>query len=223
MGLPKNNLLFGFEPKLTTEQRHYVDSIFDKQFVISNSIAGSGKTTLAVACAKLLGMDLVYIHAVVEEDKIGFTPGNEEEKLAKYHLPLKDALTEIGEDPSQVVYSEKNIEGVKAGKVWVYPMSDTFLRGSNLKGKKFIVIDEAQNFTYPQLRKILTRISDDCKVVMIGHVEQCDLKDPNTSGFLPYLRYFSRKDYVAIADLTKNFRGRLAADADVPFDLLTQK
>ena len=54
MGLPKDNMLFGFAEKLTEEQRIYVDSIFDNQLTVVNAKAGTGKTTLAVACAKLL-------------------------------------------------------------------------------------------------------------------------------------------------------------------------
>ena len=218
MGLPKGHIFYGFAEKMTDEQREYVDSIFDNQVTIVNAIAGSGKTSLAVAVCKILEMDLIYIHATVEENRLGFMPGSETDKIAKYHQPLRDALHEINENPSQVIFSENNINGVKNGKVWVHAMSDAFLRGANLKGNKLILIDEAQNFTYPQLRKILTRISDDCKVVIIGHHEQCDLPDPKQSGFIPYLNYLKTKDYVKVCHLSKNFRGVLASDVDVSFD-----
>ena len=220
MPLERDNMFFGFAPKFTNEQRIYVNSIFDNRVTIVDAIAGSGKTTLAVGAAKILGMDLIYVHPAVEEDRLGFTPGSEEEKLAKYHQPLRDALYEIGEDPSRVIFSKDDMNGAKSGRVWVYPMSDIFLRGTNLKGNKFVLIDEAQNFTYAQLRKILTRISDDCKVVIVGHVEQCDLPDPTQSGFIPYLNYLSHKSYVQVCRLSKNFRGELATDADVPYDEL---
>lgn len=220
MPLPKDNLFFGFADKLTEEQKVYVDSIFDNQVTIVNAIAGSGKTTLAVACARLLEMDLVYIHATVEEGRLGFMPGTEFNKISKYHQPLKDALCEINENPSNAIFSEDNVSSAKSGKSWVYPMSDAFLRGANLKGNKLILIDEAQNFTYHQLRKILTRISDNCKVVICGHVEQCDLPDPSQSGFLPYLNYLKNKSYVNTCSLSKNFRGRLASDADVSLETL---
>lgn len=220
MGLPKNNMLFGFADKLTKEQKIYVDSIFDNQVTIVNAKAGSGKTTLAVAVCKVLGMDLVYIHPTVEEGRLGFMPGTEQDKISKYHQPLRDALYEINENPSQVIFSENNIEGIKAGKVWVNACSDAFLRGTNLKGGKLILIDEAQNFTYPQLRKIFTRISDDCKVVICGHDEQCDLPDVTQSGFVPYLNYLSTKDYVQVCTLSRNFRGIFASDTDVSFDTI---
>ena len=62
MPLPNGNLLFGFEPKLTDEQRIYVDSIFDNQLTIVNAKAGTDKTTLAVACAAVIGKPLTYIY-----------------------------------------------------------------------------------------------------------------------------------------------------------------
>src|SRR5690606_24042160 len=102
MGIPKGNMLFGFEPKLTNEQRAYMDSIFDNQLTIVNAKSGTGKTTLAVIAARLLDMSLVYTFSPVEEDKMGFRPGTQAEKDASYLTPLFDALMEIGEDPSRV-------------------------------------------------------------------------------------------------------------------------
>ena len=67
MGLPKDNIFFGL--RLTEEQRVYVDSMIDNQLTIVNAVAGTGKTTLAVATASLLGMKLVYAFSPVEEMK----------------------------------------------------------------------------------------------------------------------------------------------------------
>lgn len=223
MPLDKDTLLFGFRSKLTEEQETYVNSMIDNQVTIVNAIAGSGKTTLAVAVARLLQMDLVYIHATVEEGRLGFMPGTEEDKISKYHQPLKDALLEINEDPNRAILNEQNLGRAKAGNFWVQAMSDAFLRGANLKGSKFILIDEAQNFTYNQLRKILTRISDDCKVVLIGHTEQCDLINPNDSGFVPYIHVLKDKPYAQLCHLSKNFRGRLASDSDIPLSSVAYK
>ena len=213
MPLPKNNLLFGFEQKLTDEQREYVDSIFDNQLTIVNARSGTGKTTLAVACAKIIGKPLLYIFSPVEENALGFTPGTVEEKEAKYITPLKDALLEINEDPSRVIESEENIDNQKNGNTWVKAMSHVFARGTNIK-EKTVIIDEAQNFTKPELRKILTRIHDSCTVIVIGHIGQIDLDRPSDSGFAPYIEHFKRKDYCHVCELNWNFRGRLANDAD---------
>lgn len=213
MSLPKNNLLFGFAPKLTDEQQIYVDSIFDKQLIFVNAPSGSGKTTLAIATAKLLNKPLIYIFAPVEEKKMGFRPGTQGEKEKEYLQPLKDALLEIGELPERVIYNEENVDNLKNGTVWVYPKSHIFARGTNIKDST-VVISESQNFTKGELKKILTQIHDTCTVIVEGHTGQCDLDDPKKSGFSPYIEHFRNEDYVAICELTKNFRGRLSRKAD---------
>jgi phosphate starvation-inducible protein PhoH len=213
MPLHGNHMFFGLADKLTDEQREYVNAILDHKMVFCNSKSGTGKTTLAVGCAKLLQRELVYIFSPVEEKKLGFTPGDVFEKESKYLTPLKDALLEINEDPTKAIISDDNIMNVKNGNAWVRPMSHVFARGINLKGKT-IIIDEAQNFTRGDLKKILTRIHDDCTVVVIGHDGQCDLDKPEKSGFIPYLEHFKNEPYVKICNLTKNFRGNLAQKAD---------
>lgn len=214
MPLPKDNLLFGFAEKLTDEQKVYIDSIIDNQLTIVNAKAGTGKTTLACMAAKILERDLVYIFSPVEEGALGFTPGTVEEKEAKYIVPLKDALLEMNEVPSKVIESESNIENMKNGNTWVKAMSHVFARGINIKGNKLVVIDEAQNFTRGELKKILSRMHDDVKIVMIGHDGQIDLKDPKKSGFIPYLEHFKDEPYAKVCTLSVNFRGQLANHAD---------
>lgn len=211
MPLPKDNLLFGLAEKLTDEQKIYVDSIFDKRLTIVNARAGSGKTTLAVACAKLLNKPLIYVFAPVQEGEMGFRPGTQEDKERDYLAPLMDALREIREDPRFAIYREENPEFIRK-QAWVHPRSHIFARGTNIKGST-VIIDECQNFTIQQLKKVLTRIHDDCTVVMIGHSGQVDIP-PHLSGFEPYAYHFSTKPYAQICHLMKNFRGELANDAD---------
>ena len=225
MPLPKDNLLFGFTPKLTDEQRVFIDSMFDYQLTICNARSGTGKTTLAVCVAKLLGKDLVYIFSPQSENFFGFRPGTQCEKESAYIVPLKDALVEIDEDPNQVIFYEDDFKdsnsrkskdmmrALKEGKIWVYPRSHVFARGTNIKDA-FVLIDEAQNFRTSELRKTLTRIHDSCTVVMIGHSGQCDLENPEESGFVKYIEHFKDKDYANICELSWNFRGKLAHDAD---------
>jgi phosphate starvation-inducible protein PhoH len=208
MPLPKAGELF-FGIKLTSEQREYADSIFDNILTICNAKAGTGKSTVAVGCAKLLNQPLYYLFSCVEEKTIGFTTGDKEEKESKYLTPLYDALTEIGDVPEKVIFDKKEFRP----HAWVHATSHTFLRGANLKNAT-IIIDEAQNFTVHELRKTLTRIHDSCTVILIGHHEQCDLPNPKHSGFVPFIEHFKTKDYANIVQLTKNFRGRLAQDAD---------
>lgn len=213
MPLPKDNMLFGFADKLTNEQKEYVDSIFDNQMTIVNAKSGSGKTTLSVACAALLGKPLVYVFSPVEEKKMGHRPGSQQDKEMEYLQPLKDALLEIGENPSQVMFDSENLELMKTGKVWVYPKSHTFARGSNIKDST-VIIAESQNFTRGELKKLLTRIHDSCHVIMEGHDGQTDLPDASKSGFVPYIEHFKDEPYVKVCNLSVNFRGRLSTKAD---------
>lgn len=218
---------FGFLETMTDEQKIYVDSIFTNRLTIVDAISGSGKTTMAVAAAKLLGMPLLYLFSTVEEDKLGFSTGDIHQKESKYLLPLYDALLAIDENPMQAIIPQdvalRKEMDVALGKklspnkpmsnAWVEAKSHNFQRGSNVRGK-FVIIDEAQNWTKPQLKKTLTRIHDDCKVVVIGHMEQCDLKNPSMSGFPRVIEHMGAKSYAEVCSLTKDFRGELAHDAD---------
>lgn len=218
MPIPEDTMFFGLRDKLTDEQLEYVNAIYDYQFVACNAPAGTGKTTLAVMAAKLLERDLIYIFSPVEEGRLGFLPGKLAEKEAPYFTPLHDALIEMGENPYKVIENEDNIENIKAGNTWVKAMSHVFARGINIKNdefsKKLVIIDESQNFQRNELKKVLTRIHDDVKVVMIGHDKQCDLNNPRKSGFVPYINHFEGQPYFKSLTLTHNFRGKLANHAD---------
>ena len=212
MGLPDDNLLYGFAPKLTDEQREYVDSIFDNQLTIVNAKAGTGKTTLAVASAAVIGKPLIYTFNPVEERTLGFTPGTTEAKESKYITPLIDALSEIGEDPRIALYREDNPDFMNKN-TWVRAMSHVYMRGINIKDST-LIIDEAQNMTRGDLKKVLTRVHNTTKVIMIGHTGQNDLTGSTVSGFEPYLEHFRNEPYAKVVELTHNFRGRLATKAD---------
>lgn len=212
MPLPSDNLLFGFAPKLTDEQRIYVDSIFDNKVTIVNAKAGTGKTTLAVACAALIGKPLYYTFSPVEEDALGYTPGGVEDKESKYIVPLMDALREIREDPRLAIHREDNPDFINAG-AWVTAKSHVFMRGINLKDCT-LIIDEAANFTRGDLKKVLTRCHDSVTVIMIGHDGQNDLDDPAKSGFAPYLEHFRNEPYANVCNLSVNFRGEVSRHAD---------
>ena len=214
MPLPRESeMFFGLGPKLTDEQRIYVDSIFDNQVTIVNAPAGSGKTTLAVGAAKILGKPLVYIFAPVEEKKMGYRPGNQKEKEMEYYQPLVDALLEIEEFPEKAIFDPETMDTSKNGNAWVYPKSHIFARGTNIKDST-VIIAESQNFTRGELKKVLTRIHDSCTVIIEGHTGQNDLPDPNKSGFEPYIKHLQDEWWVKVCVLTKNFRGRLSTKAD---------
>lgn len=195
---------------MTTEQEAYVDSIFNNQLTIVDARSGSGKTTLAVASAHLMQKPLVYLFNPVEEGKLGFRPGTQCEKESDYLQPLRDALLAINENPMRSIATDAT--SMKQG-AWIEAKSHIFLRGTNLSDVT-VIVDEAQNMTLPDLKKILTRIHDSCKVIVIGHTGQCDLHDPRKSGFPTLINHFRDKEYAQFLVLTKNFRGILAQDAD---------
>lgn len=211
MPLPQSAELF-YGLNLTEEQKVYADSIFDNQLTIVNAPSGTGKTTIAVGVAHILQMPLVYTFSPVEERVLGASPGTIEEKESKYITPLIDALEEIGEDPRFAIYREEDPELIQ-NQSWVTAESHVFMRGSNIKDS-VLIIDEAQNMTRGEIKKVLTRVHDSTKVVLIGHDGQCDLRKREKSGFIPYLNHFKDEPYAQVCELTKNFRGVLATKAD---------
>jgi phosphate starvation-inducible PhoH-like protein len=235
MPIPQSAELF-FGLRLTEEQKDYADSCHDNLFTGCQARSGSGKTTIAVGVGKLLGLPVHYIFPTVEEKALGFTPGNPAMKEEKYLTPLKDALIEIGEDPSTAIirpnpqkeepeeeyvpktkknkYKKKNpkIQPIREGDPWIHAYSHNYMRGGNIKDS-VVIIDEAQNLTKRELRKILTRIHDSCHVILIGDPNQIDI-DPKASGFVAYIEHYRTESYAQICELTKNFRGRLSAHAE---------
>lgn len=213
MPLPKDNLLFGFAPKLTEEQKVFVDAIFDYKIIFCDAKSGTGKTTLSVACARLLNKPLYYIFSPVQEGRLGFLPGDLNAKVEEYLQPLKDALVEINEQPDRAIIYKDNVDSIKQGNAWVHAMPHVYARGINIKDA-VCILDESQNWTRGELKKVLTRIHDSCTVIVIGHDGQCDLDKPSKSGFIPYLHHFENEPYCKVCTLSKNFRGYIATHAD---------
>lgn len=190
----------------------------DTQIVFCNARAGTGKTTIAFGVANLLVEDkrnpingIVYIVSPYGEQKQGFIPGSITEKSEVYFEPAYQAMIEIGMNPNSNVMSDSMVSKKKNGDAYVKLLTHTYLRGSNLS-KKAIIIDEAQNFTVPELKKVLTRIHDDSKVIVIGHTGQVDIEAP--SGFARYLDHFRDFGKCEICELTVNHRGELSSFAD---------
>ena len=209
-----------YDMTLDEGQEKLVKAIMSKdtQIVFCNARAGTGKTTIAFGVANLIVQDkrnpidgIVYIVSPYGEQKQGFIPGSITEKSEVYFEPAYQAMIEIGMNPNSDIMSDSMVSKKKNGDAYVKLMTHTFLRGSNLS-KKVIIIDEAQNFTIPELKKVLTRIHDDSKVLVMGHTGQIDIDAK--SGFAPYLEYFHNYENGAIGELTENHRGKLSSFAD---------
>lgn len=211
------NPFYGLE--LDEKQAAFRDAIWnpEKLIVFCNAKAGTGKTTIAAATANLLcdyGFydGIVYIASPTQEQKQGYLAGSIEEKSEPYFEPFYQALTRIGVNLNTASFD--NIMNEKNGTAYIRCMTHTFLRGTNFENQ-VIIIDEAQNYYFDELMKVLTRIHDNCKVIVIGHDGQIDLyKNPERSGFIRYLNWFAPDERTAVCELTKNYRGWISQHAD---------
>jgi len=216
--MKKDDIFYGLE--LDGEQAEFKEAMFSNEYdiVFCNAKAGTGKTLLSVACANILiNKDkkynkMYYLSIPVQEQALGFLPGTIEEKTSAYHQPLHDALIKINIEPHKAIIPE-SFKGKKSNDGWVEATTHVFLRGCNLD-ECIIVIEEAQNATTDQLKKMLTRVNPTCKVIVIGHSGQIDLRNKKDSGFTKYLEHFKEKEKCKICELTTNYRSWIAQWAD---------
>lgn len=159
--------------RLDDLQKTFRDAIWDKDklIVFCNAKAGTGKTLIATATANLLCQygrcgGIVYIASPTQEQKQGFLKGTLEEKSEPYFEPFYQALDKIGVNRNTAFYDGATNE--KYQTAYIRCMTHTFLRGTNFENK-VVIIDEAQNYYFDELKKVLTRLHDSSKVIVIGH------------------------------------------------------
>ena len=184
-------------------QKYYVESIRANDIVFGIGPAGTGKTYLAMAMAisALLTNEIARIimvrPAVEAGERLGFLPGDLEEKVNPYLRPLYDALYDM-------LPFDKVARLLERGIIEVAPLA--FMRGRTLNDA-FIILDEAQNTTSSQMKMFLTRIGFGSKAVITGDITQIDLEDTSRSGLIEAKRLlksipgicfctFSKKDVV---------------------------
>lgn len=185
------------KPK-TVGQRHYVDAIKKNTITIGVGPAGTGKTYLAVACAvsafrsKEVNRIILTRPAVEAGEKLGFLPGDLQQKVDPYLRPLYDALFEmLGAENFQKCQERGDIE--------VAPLA--YMRGRTLDDS-FIILDEAQNTTGEQMKMFLTRLGFNSKAVVTGDVTQIDLPDGKRSGLKEAVKVLRGIDDIHIHYLT---------------------
>jgi phosphate starvation-inducible PhoH-like protein len=182
----------------TYNQQAYVQAIRDNAMVFGIGPAGTGKTFLAIAMAlnALINKKverIVLTRPVVEAgEKLGFLPGDIQQKINPYLRPLYDALYFL-------IGFEKTAELIEKGIIEIAPLA--YMRGRTI-GDAFIILDEGQNTVDSQMKMFLTRFGVNSRVVVTADVTQIDLDQPKKSGIFKAIGILKNVAGIAVIHLT---------------------
>ena len=182
----------------TLGQQRYVKAISKNTITIGVGPAGTGKTYLAVAAAvtafreRAVNRIILTRPAVEAGERLGFLPGDLQNKVDPYLRPLYDALFDMLGPETYAKYLER-------GNIEVAPLA--YMRGRTLDDS-FIILDEAQNTTREQMKMFLTRLGFNSKIVITGDITQIDLPSDKVSGLKDAVRILDGVEDIAICRLT---------------------
>jgi len=182
----------------TYNQNSYIRAMLNNDLVFSIGPAGTGKTFLAIAVALhyLLAKSverIVLTRPVVEAgEKLGFLPGDIQQKVNPYFRPLYDSLYYF-------IGFEKTSEHIEKGIIEIAPLA--YMRGRSINNA-FIILDEGQNTSNAQMKMFLTRFGQNSKVVVTADISQIDLKEPKKSGIFKAIKILKRINGIEITHLT---------------------
>lgn len=181
----------------TRNQQKLVDATEASDMVFAIGPAGTGKTYTAVALAvralkeRKVRRIVLTRPAVEAGENLGFLPGDLREKLDPYLQPLYDALREM-------IPATKLADHLDEGVIQIAPLA--FMRGRTLD-HAFVILDEAQNATLPQLKMFLTRMGRSAKFVITGDVTQVDLPERQPSGLMPTVTMLRDVEGITVVEL----------------------
>ena len=186
------------EPR-SQNQRDYVDLMSSRDLVFGLGVAGTGKTFLAVAAAVSAlrtgeVQRLIITRPVVEAgERLGFLPGDLQDKLDPYMRPIYDALHSLLDAEDVTRLEESNV-------IEIAPLA--YMRGRTL-ADAFVILDEGQNATANQMKMFLTRLGERSKMVVTGDPTQTDLTGPQRSGLLDAVARLRSFQGVGVAEFDK--------------------
>ena len=186
------------KPK-TLGQKKYIQALNNNTITLGIGPAGTGKTYLAVAMAvkafreNTVNRIILTRPAVEAGEKLGFLPGDLQNKVDPYLRPLYDALFDM-------LGSENYQKYIERGNIEVAPLA--YMRGRTLDDS-FIILDEAQNTTPEQMKMFLTRLGTNSKAIITGDITQIDLPSSQRSGLIEAMKVLKNIDDVAIIEFNE--------------------